>query len=44
MSLAWLNLISLHVSAFFFVYLYVLSAMPVTRAQNRGEEAWKECK
>ena len=44
MSLAWLNLVSLHVSAFLFVYLYILSAMPVTRAQKRGEKAWKECK
>jgi protein-S-isoprenylcysteine O-methyltransferase Ste14 len=44
MSLAWLNLVSLHVSAFLFVYLYILSAMPVTRAEKRGEKAWKECK
>lgn len=44
MSVAWLNLVSLHISAFLLVYLYVLSAMPVTRAERRGERAWNECK
>ena len=44
MSVAWLNLLSLHVSAFFLVYLGILSVMPVTRAERRGERAWKECK
>ena len=39
-----MNLVSLHVSAFLFVYLYILSAMPVIPAQKRDEKAWKECK
>jgi hypothetical protein len=44
MSVAWLNLLSLHVSAFFLVCLGILSLMPMTRAERRGEKAWKECK
>ena len=44
MSVAWFNLLSLHVSAFLLVYLGILSVMPVTRAERRGERAWKECK
>jgi protein-S-isoprenylcysteine O-methyltransferase Ste14 len=44
MSIAWLNLLSLHMSAFLLAYLGVLSVMPVTRAEKRGERAWKECK
>jgi protein-S-isoprenylcysteine O-methyltransferase Ste14 len=40
---AWLNLLSLHLSAMAFAYLLVLSVMPVTRAQTHGEEAWKDC-
>jgi protein-S-isoprenylcysteine O-methyltransferase Ste14 len=43
MSIAWLNLLSLHISAFLLAYLGVLSLMPVTRAEERGEKAWKEC-
>ena len=41
--IAWLNLISLHVSAFLFAYLTTLSVMPVTREEQRGETAWEEC-
>lgn len=44
MSIAWLNLLSLHISAFLLAYLGVLSVMPVTRAEKRGERAWKECR
>jgi protein-S-isoprenylcysteine O-methyltransferase Ste14 len=43
MSIAWWNLLSLHISAFMLAYLGVLSLMPVTRAEKRGEKAWKEC-
>ncbi|MGD9396515.1 MAG: hypothetical protein PVJ05_08820, partial [Candidatus Thorarchaeota archaeon] len=43
MSVAWLNLISLHVCAFLFAYLTTLSVMPVTREEKRGEKAWAEC-
>jgi protein-S-isoprenylcysteine O-methyltransferase Ste14 len=43
LSVAWLNLISLHVSAFLFAYLTTLSVMPVTREEKRGEKAWEEC-
>ena len=39
----WINLISLHVSAFVFAYLATLSVMPVTREEQRGEKAWEEC-
>ena len=41
--IAWLNLISLHVSAFLFAYLTTLSVMPVTREEKSGEKAWGEC-
>lgn len=41
--LAWLNLISLHVSALLFAYLTTLSVMPVTREEQRGNKAWAEC-
>ena len=43
MVIAWLNLISLHVSGFLFAYLTTLSVMPVTREEQRGEKAWEEC-
>jgi protein-S-isoprenylcysteine O-methyltransferase Ste14 len=43
LSVAWLNLISLHVSAFLFAYLTTLSVMPMTREEKRGEKAWEEC-
>jgi protein-S-isoprenylcysteine O-methyltransferase Ste14 len=43
MSIAWWNLLSLHISAFLLAYVGVLSLMPVTRAEKRGEKAWKEC-
>ncbi|MFX0044967.1 MAG: methyltransferase family protein [Candidatus Hermodarchaeota archaeon] len=43
MSVAWANLVSLHVSALLFSYLTTLSVMPVTREEERGEKAWKEC-
>ena len=41
--IAWLNLVSLHLSAFLFAYLTTLSVMPVTREEQRGEKAWEEC-
>jgi protein-S-isoprenylcysteine O-methyltransferase Ste14 len=41
--LAWLNLVSLHMSALLFAYLTTLSVMPVTREERRGEKAWEEC-
>jgi len=41
--IAWFNLISLHVCATIFAYLTTLSVMPVTREEERGEEAWAEC-
>jgi MoaA/NifB/PqqE/SkfB family radical SAM enzyme/protein-S-isoprenylcysteine O-methyltransferase Ste14 len=40
---SWINFISLNVSAILLVYSYILSVMPVTRAETRGEKAWKEC-
>jgi protein-S-isoprenylcysteine O-methyltransferase Ste14 len=43
LSIAWLNLISLHVSAFLFSYLTTLSVMPMKREERRGEKAWAEC-
>jgi len=43
LSVAWLNLISLNVSAFLFAYLTTLSVMPVSREEERGEKAWVEC-
>lgn len=43
MNVAWLNLISLNVSAFLFAYLTTLSVMPVSREEERGEKAWAEC-
>ena len=42
-SIAWLNLLSLHVSAVLFAYLTTLSVMPVTREERVGEVAWEEC-
>ncbi|NVM52551.1 MAG: hypothetical protein HWN66_02525 [Candidatus Helarchaeota archaeon] len=39
----WLNFICLNVCGFLLVYSYILSVMPVTRAERRGEKAWKEC-
>lgn len=39
----WLNLLSLHISALMFSYLSIISVMPVTREEKRGEKAWKEC-
>ena len=39
----WLNFISLHVCAILFAYLTTLSVMPVTREEERGEQAWDEC-
>jgi hypothetical protein len=39
----WVNLISLHVCSFLFAYLTTLSVMPVTREEQRGEQAWDEC-
>ncbi|MFX1538420.1 MAG: methyltransferase family protein [Promethearchaeota archaeon] len=42
-SFSWLNLISLHVSALMFAYFSIISVMPVTRSEKRGEKAWKEC-
>ncbi len=44
MSLAWFNLISLHISGFLFAFLAILSTMPVTLSEKRGEKAWEECK
>ena len=41
--IAWLNLISMHLSAILFAYLTTLSVMPVTREEDRGEKAWEEC-
>ena len=41
--IAWLNLFSLHLSAFLFAYLTTLSVMPMTREEQRGETAWDEC-
>lgn len=41
--IAWLNLISLHVCAVLFAYLTTLSVMPVTREEEKGEDAWAEC-
>lgn len=38
-----MNLISLHLSAILFAYLATLSVMPVTREEQRGEQAWDEC-
>ena len=43
MVVAWVNLLSLHVSAFLFSYLTTLSVMPVTREEKTGEKAWEEC-
>ena len=43
MVIAWVNLLSLHVSAFLFSYLTTLSVMPVTREEKVGEKAWEEC-
>ena len=39
----WVNLFSLHVSAIMFAYFSIISVMPVTREEKRGEKAWKEC-
>ncbi len=39
----WLNLIILQISTLLFGYLYILSVMPATRAEKRGEKIWKEC-
>ncbi|UCG01439.1 MAG: isoprenylcysteine carboxylmethyltransferase family protein [Candidatus Heimdallarchaeota archaeon] len=39
----WVNLCSLHVSAIMFAYFSIISVMPVTREEKRGEKAWKEC-
>jgi protein-S-isoprenylcysteine O-methyltransferase Ste14 len=44
MSIAWFNLISLHISGFLFAFLAILSTMPVTLSEKRGERAWEECK
>ncbi|MFX0205646.1 MAG: methyltransferase family protein [Candidatus Hodarchaeota archaeon] len=39
----WVNLLSLHISALMFSYFSIVSVMPVTREEKRGEKAWKEC-
>ncbi len=39
----WVNFISLQVSALMFAYFSIISVMPVTREEKRGEKAWKEC-
>ena len=39
----WVNLFSLHISALMFSYFSIISIMPVTRAEKRGENAWREC-
>jgi protein-S-isoprenylcysteine O-methyltransferase Ste14 len=44
MVIPWLNLISLHISAFLFGYLGILSTMPMTLEEQRGEEAWDYCR
>jgi protein-S-isoprenylcysteine O-methyltransferase Ste14 len=44
MVIPWVNLISLHISAFLFGYLGILSTMPVTLEEQRGEEAWDYCR
>ncbi len=44
MLIPWLNLIILQIATLLFGYLYILSVMPATRAEKRGEKAWKECK
>ena len=41
--IAWLNFIILNASGFLFTYIYILSVMPVTREEKRGEKAWEEC-
>ena len=43
LSIEWINLISLNVSAIAFAYLATLSVMPVTREEKRGIKAWDEC-
>jgi len=43
LTIAWLNLLSLHICALLFTYLTTLSVMPVTREETRGEQAWAEC-
>ncbi|MHA1377608.1 MAG: methyltransferase family protein [Candidatus Helarchaeota archaeon] len=42
-TIAWLNFIIFNVLGFFLTYFYILSLMPVTRQEKRGEKAWKEC-
>ncbi|MGY5854712.1 MAG: hypothetical protein RTU92_14175 [Candidatus Thorarchaeota archaeon] len=44
MSLAWFNLISLIISGLLFAVLAILSTMPITLSERRGEKAWEECK
>ncbi|MGY5874255.1 MAG: hypothetical protein RTU30_00790 [Candidatus Thorarchaeota archaeon] len=44
MSLAWVNLVSLIVSGFLFAILSILSTMPITLSERRGEKAWNECR
>ncbi|MHA1341797.1 MAG: methyltransferase family protein [Promethearchaeota archaeon] len=41
--LSWLNFIVLNLCGLLITYLYILSVMPVTREEKRGEKAWKEC-
>ncbi|MFX0096008.1 MAG: methyltransferase family protein [Candidatus Hodarchaeota archaeon] len=41
--LGWLNFISLNISMLLFAYFSIASVMPVTRAEKRGDKAWKEC-
>ena len=43
MTIEWINVIILNVSGIFCWYFYILSVMPITRAEKYGEKAWKEC-
>ncbi len=43
MFVAWLNFAVLNVSGALFTYIYILSVMPITREEKRGERAWNEC-
>jgi protein-S-isoprenylcysteine O-methyltransferase Ste14 len=38
----WINFVILNACGVIIFYLYILSVMPVTREEKRGEKAWKE--
>lgn len=43
MTFAWLNFVSLNVSALLFGYASILSVMPATHEEKVGEKAWRDC-